>query len=138
MSTEKPGEPGTVAVEVGGKTPKGTYKAELGEKPPRLRLNDVGITYIDPAGQKTEAVKEITLDIVDKPGVGEIVVFLGPSGCGKSTILKAVAGILPHHAGWARLFEMVPIKLRQWQRMARQIADARGEDDLHAQPPPLD
>src|SRR6266576_1723196 len=33
-----------------------------------------------------------------------------------------------------RLFEMVPIKPRQWQRMARQIADARGEDDLHVYP----
>jgi NitT/TauT family transport system ATP-binding protein len=96
---EKEGEPGTVAVDVTGKAAKATYEAKLGEKPPRLRMNDVGITYIDPAGHKTEAVKEITLDIVDKPGVGEIVVFLGPSGCGKSTILKAVAGILPPTRG---------------------------------------
>ena len=96
---EKEGEPGTVAVDVSGKPAKGTYKPELGEKPPRLRMNDVGITYIDPAGRKTEAVKEITLDIIDKPGIGEIVVFLGPSGCGKSTILKAVAGILPPTRG---------------------------------------
>ena len=99
MTTEKPGEPGTVAVEIGGKPGKGTYKAELGEKPPRLRMNDVGITYIDPQGHHTEAVKEVTLDVIDKPGVGEIVVFLGPSGCGKSTILKAVAGILPPTRG---------------------------------------
>src|ERR1041385_7189025 len=96
---EKEGEPGTVAVDVAGKPAKGTYKPELGEKPPRLRMDDVGITYIDPQGHKTEAVKEITLDIVDKPGIGEIVVFLGPSGCGKSTILKAVAGILPPTRG---------------------------------------
>jgi NitT/TauT family transport system ATP-binding protein len=98
-TTEKQGEPGTVAVDVTGKESKATYEAKLGEKPPRLRMNDVGITYIDPAGRKTEAVKEITLDIVDKPGIGEIVVFLGPSGCGKSTILKAVAGILPPTRG---------------------------------------
>jgi NitT/TauT family transport system ATP-binding protein len=39
-------------------------------------------------------VSEVTLDIRDKPGCGEIIVFLGPSGCGKSTILKAVAGLL--------------------------------------------
>ena len=96
---DKPGEPGTVAVDIGGKPAKATYKAELGEKPPRLRMNDVGVTYIDRAGKHTEAVKEITLDIEDKPGVGEIVVFLGPSGCGKSTILKAVAGILPPTRG---------------------------------------
>ena len=97
--TEKPGEPGTVAVDISGKPTKGTYKAELGEKVARLRMNDVGVTYVDRTGKKTEAVKEITLDIEDKPGVGEIVVFLGPSGCGKSTILKAVAGILPPTRG---------------------------------------
>jgi NitT/TauT family transport system ATP-binding protein len=32
--------------------------------------------------------------VANKPGVGELAVFLGPSGCGKSTILKAVAGLL--------------------------------------------
>src|SRR5205085_11444588 len=38
-------------------------------------------------------------DILGKPGVGEVVVFLGPSGCGKSTILKSVAGLLPPTKG---------------------------------------
>ncbi len=99
MSTPKPGEPGTVAVTVEQKPAPGTYKPELAEKPPRLRIRDLGITYIDRAGKATEAVREITLDILDKPGVGEIIVFLGPSGCGKSTILKAVAGILPPTRG---------------------------------------
>ena len=56
---EKEGEPGTVAVDVSGKAAKGTYKPELGEKPPRLRMNDVGITYIDPAGRKTEAGRQL-------------------------------------------------------------------------------
>ncbi len=99
MSTPKPGEPGTVAVTVDQKPAPGTYKAELSEKPPRLRIRDLGVTYIDRAGKATEAVREITLDIIDKPGTGEIIVFLGPSGCGKSTILKAVAGILPPTRG---------------------------------------
>jgi NitT/TauT family transport system ATP-binding protein len=94
MTTPKPGEPGTVAVTVEQKPAPGTYKPELAAKPPRLRITDLGITYIDHAGKATEAVREVTLDILDKPGVGEIIVFLGPSGCGKSTILKAVAGIL--------------------------------------------
>ena len=53
------------------------------------------MTYIDRDGRATEAVRDVSFDIVDKPGIGEIVVFLGPSGCGKSTILKAVAGLLP-------------------------------------------
>jgi NitT/TauT family transport system ATP-binding protein len=97
--TPKQGEPGTVAITVEQKPGPGTYKAELKGKPPRLRVADVGITYIDRSGKPTEAVREITLDILDKPGIGEIVVFLGPSGCGKSTILKAVAGILPPTRG---------------------------------------
>ena len=36
----------------------------------------------------------MSFEIQDKPGVGEVIVFLGPSGCGKSTILKSVAGLL--------------------------------------------
>ena len=98
--TEKAGEPGTVAVDVGAKADKtATYEPELAAKPPKLRINDLGVTYINRSGVATEAVKEVTLDVPDKPGVGEIIVFLGPSGCGKSTILKAVAGILPPTRG---------------------------------------
>jgi len=98
MADEKPesvpqaGEPGTVAVTV-GESKKATYVSEKTANP-RLRLADLGVTYISRDGHATEAVREVTLDIDDKPGVGEIVVFLGPSGCGKSTILKAVAGLL--------------------------------------------
>ncbi|HSK10978.1 MAG TPA: ABC transporter ATP-binding protein [Vicinamibacterales bacterium] len=60
----------------------------------KLRLTDLGISYVDRAGRATEAVRDVSLAIEDKPGCGEIIVFLGPSGCGKSTILKAVAGLL--------------------------------------------
>jgi len=88
------GEPGTVAVTVEeGKGAKPTYVSKKTESP-RLRISDLGVTYIGRDGRQTEAVREVTLDIDDKPGVGEIVVFLGPSGCGKSTILKTVAGLL--------------------------------------------
>ena len=97
--TEKTGEPGTVAVDVERQAGHPTYQAERAAKAPKLRISDLGVTYIDRAGKQTEAVREVTLDIVDKPGVGEIIVFLGPSGCGKSTILKAVAGILPPTRG---------------------------------------
>ena len=61
---------------------------------PKLRVADLSVTYVDRTGQKTEAVRDVSFDIEDKPGAGEVVVFLGPSGCGKSTILKAVAGLL--------------------------------------------
>ena len=72
--------------------------AATGETP-KLRIKDLGVTYIDRHGRSTEAVREVSLDILDKPGIGEIVVFLGPSGCGKSTILKSVAGLLPPTRG---------------------------------------
>ena len=54
---------------------------------PKLRISNLSVTYIGHGGRRTEAVRDVSLDIMDKPGNGEIVVFLGPSGCGKSTIL---------------------------------------------------
>ncbi|HEY7214140.1 MAG TPA: ABC transporter ATP-binding protein [Thermoanaerobaculia bacterium] len=94
------GEPGTVAVTVSDKHKQaGTYRHEPGAAMPKLRVSDLSITYIDRSGNATEAVRDVSLDIVDKPGVGEIIVFLGPSGCGKSTILKAIAGLLVPTAG---------------------------------------
>ncbi|MBV9494460.1 MAG: ABC transporter ATP-binding protein [Acidobacteria bacterium] len=98
MSSEVKGEPGTVAVE-SAQQKKGSYVAKQSTQQPKLRIEDLGVTYVDRAGKTTEAVREVTLDIEDKPGCGEIIVFLGPSGCGKSTILKAVAGILPPTRG---------------------------------------
>jgi NitT/TauT family transport system ATP-binding protein len=101
MSDVKPvvnGEPGTVAVDA-AHAKEGSYVAKKSEQVPKLRIDDLGVVYVDRTGKQTEAVKEVTLDIEDKPGCGEVIVFLGPSGCGKSTILKAVAGILPPTRG---------------------------------------
>jgi len=100
VSDEKPlpqaGEPGTVAVTVGEgeRAVKPSYKGELKGAPPKLRIQNLHVTYLTREGAAIEAVRDVSFDIVDKPGVGEVVVFLGPSGCGKSTILKAVAGLL--------------------------------------------
>jgi NitT/TauT family transport system ATP-binding protein len=89
------GEPGTVAVSVGESARgRGSYRADLSGPSPKLRVKDLCISYVDRHGRATEAVRDVSFDIVDKPGVGEVAVFLGPSGCGKSTILKAVAGLL--------------------------------------------
>ncbi len=66
---------------------------------PKLRVKGLHVTYVDRVGVETEAVRDVSFEIADKPGAGEIVVFLGPSGCGKSTILKAVAGLLPPTRG---------------------------------------
>ena len=111
MSREAPpvqpqsGEPGTLAVTADdAKGPKATYVPRLiTDKTPKLRISDLGVTYIDRRGNRTEAVREVTLDVADKPGLGELIVFLGPSGCGKSTILKAVAGLMPPTRGEVRV-----------------------------------
>ncbi len=100
-----PGEPGTFAIEAGQpKAAQGTYVPKLlTDKTPKLRISDLGVTYIDRRGNRTEAVREVTLDVADKPGAGEVIVILGPSGCGKSTVLKAVAGLLPPSRGEIRV-----------------------------------
>jgi NitT/TauT family transport system ATP-binding protein len=88
------GEPGTVAVTLPTTSRPATYTHEPSAETPKLRVSHLCISYIDHAGRATEAVRDVSFDILDKPGVGEIVVFLGPSGCGKSTILKSIAGLL--------------------------------------------
>ncbi len=94
------GEPGTIAVDVGEQKGKhATYQPDQTGVTPKLRVSDLSVTYIDRNGNRTEAVQDVSFDILDKPDCGEIVVFLGPSGCGKSTILKAVAGLLPPTKG---------------------------------------
>jgi ABC-type nitrate/sulfonate/bicarbonate transport system ATPase subunit len=98
-STPQAGEPGTVAVTVPTGAAGGTYQAAQKGAAPKLRLKGLCVTYVDRSGRETEAVRDVSFDIEDKPGVGEVVVFLGPSGCGKSTILKAVAGLLPPTSG---------------------------------------
>ncbi len=75
---------------------------------PKLELRDLHVVYRSQGGDDIEAVRGVDLAIADKPGVGEIVVFLGPSGCGKSTILKAVAGLLPPTKGQV-LVDGVPV-----------------------------
>jgi ABC-type nitrate/sulfonate/bicarbonate transport system ATPase subunit len=69
----------------------------------KLEVSDLHVVYRGRRGEDVEAVRGVELDILDKPGIGEIVVFLGPSGCGKSTILKAVAGLLPPTQGHIRV-----------------------------------
>jgi ABC-type nitrate/sulfonate/bicarbonate transport system ATPase subunit len=99
--TPKAGEPGTVAVTVTDRSQSATptYRVDTVSGTPRLRASHLSVTYIDRFGRATEAVRDVSFDIADKPGCGEIVVFLGPSGCGKSTILKSVAGLLPPTSG---------------------------------------
>jgi ABC-type nitrate/sulfonate/bicarbonate transport system ATPase subunit len=71
----------------------------MSEAPVKLQIKNLCITYVSHDGRQTEAVRDVSLDVLEKPGIGEIVVFLGPSGCGKSTLLKAVAGLLEPTSG---------------------------------------
>src|SRR5437762_254205 len=66
---------------------------------PKLELGNLFISYTDRQGSTVQAVSDVTLSITNKPGVGELAVFLGPSGCGKSTILKAICGLLEPDSG---------------------------------------
>src|SRR5439155_360132 len=65
----------------------------------KLDIRDLFISYVDRSGQRVQAVDNLSLTVANKPGVGELAVFLGPSGCGKSTVLKAIAGLLEPDAG---------------------------------------
>jgi NitT/TauT family transport system ATP-binding protein len=101
VSSESPavpdaaGEPGTVAVTLPTKEQQaGSYRYEPVAGTAKLRVSNLHVSYIDRTGRATEAVRDVSFDIADKPGHGEIVIVLGPSGCGKSTILKAIAGLL--------------------------------------------
>jgi NitT/TauT family transport system ATP-binding protein len=98
------GEPGTFAVTAAEpERAHVTFHPDQTGAPPKLRVQNLSVTYIDRRGNRTEAVRDVSFDVYDKPDSGEIVVFLGPSGCGKSTILKAVAGLLPPTEGEVRV-----------------------------------
>lgn len=66
---------------------------------PKLELKNLYMSYTDRAGRTVQAVEDVNLTVTNKPGVGELAVFLGPSGCGKSTVLKAVAGLMTPDSG---------------------------------------
>jgi NitT/TauT family transport system ATP-binding protein len=66
---------------------------------PKLELKNVYLSYTDRSGRTVQAVDDVNLTVANKPGIGELAVFLGPSGCGKSTILKAIAGLMTPDAG---------------------------------------
>ncbi len=76
---------------------------EAAAEAPKLTLAGVSVTYRSRSGDDVEAVRDVSFSIANKPGCGEIIVFLGPSGCGKSTILKCVAGLLTPTQGEVRL-----------------------------------
>ena len=71
-------------------------KPAEGPTDPKLKLDvrELSHTYVTANSEKIPAIENVNFTVADKPGTGEIVVFLGPSGCGKSSILKCVAGLV--------------------------------------------
>jgi NitT/TauT family transport system ATP-binding protein len=76
---------------------------------PKLELRNLYMSYTDRRGRTVQAVEDVSLTVTNKPGVGELAVFLGPSGCGKSTVLKAVAGLMAPDSGEV-LIDGQPVK----------------------------
>jgi NitT/TauT family transport system ATP-binding protein len=60
-----------------------------------VEFQGVSKTYDAQGSGPTTAVRDISFQVINKPGRGEFVSLLGPSGCGKSTILRLIAGLRP-------------------------------------------
>jgi len=75
----------------------------------KLDIQDLHVSYTDTRGVSVKAVEGATMSVRNKPGVGELAVFLGPSGCGKSTILKSIAGLLQPDSGKILIDGVAPV-----------------------------
>lgn len=62
---------------------------------PRVRVENLRITFPRPDAPPLEVLSGISLDVAD----GEFVAVVGPSGSGKSTILRAICGLLKPAGG---------------------------------------
>lgn len=60
-----------------------------------LIVDNVSMIYETPAGEKVEALKDVSFDLE----TGTFLTILGPSGCGKTTLLNIIAGFLAQTSG---------------------------------------
>jgi NitT/TauT family transport system ATP-binding protein len=74
-----------------------TVAPAVAAAPSIVKFKDVTKTYAIGTKREYTAIKNVTFDVPDLPGIGELVTILGPSGCGKSTVLKQIAGLEPQH-----------------------------------------
>ncbi len=95
----EPTAPAPVPAPEPAPAPKASPALGTGATVPKLELQNLYMSYTDRQGKTVQAVEDVNLSIANKPGVGELAVFLGPSGCGKSTILKAICGLMPPDSG---------------------------------------
>lgn len=55
-----------------------------------IELKNVSQSYND---GKIQVIKDLNMEILDKPAQGQFAILLGMSGCGKSTLLRYIAGL---------------------------------------------
>lgn len=77
-----------------------------------IKIEDLGVTFQDHAGNNVEALTGVNMDIRK----GEFVSLLGPSGCGKTTLLRCVADLQEPTSGEVRISDMTPKEVRMQQK----------------------
>jgi len=76
-----------------------------------LKINDLTVSYDDKV-----VVKNLSAEIQDVPGRGQVISVLGPSGIGKTTLIKALAGLIPITHGTVEVFHEGEKKLLPVER----------------------
>lgn len=66
-------------------------------KPKIVEFKNVTKIYGASTSKAYTAIKNVSFQVDDIEGFGELIAVLGPSGCGKSTVLKLIAGLEPQH-----------------------------------------
>lgn len=82
------------------------------ERTIEIEIKDVGVTFLDNAGNDVQALTGVNLDIYK----GEFIALLGPSGCGKTTLLRSVADLQEPTEGQIRISGMTPKEVRLQQK----------------------
>ncbi|MGV8122472.1 MAG: ABC transporter ATP-binding protein [Candidatus Xenobiia bacterium LiM19] len=63
---------------------------------PVVKFTNVTKIFFQGTKREFTAIKDVTFEVDDIPGIGEFIAVIGPSGCGKSTMLNIIAGLAPH------------------------------------------
>ncbi len=66
------------------------------ENVPVVKFTNVTKIFFQGTRREFTAIKDVTFEVDDIPGIGEFIAVIGPSGCGKSTMLNIIAGLAPH------------------------------------------
>jgi len=63
---------------------------------PIVKFTNVTKVFFPGTRREFTAIKDVSFQVDDIPGIGEFIAVIGPSGCGKSTMLNIIAGLAPH------------------------------------------